>query len=94
MSFPLSMLFHHGSPCSHIIWGWTIGPVVAAVGWRVSRHRHDDDDDHHHHGPTFHFVKTCSSNDVGSHCCVTVFHDLGSCLVPWRNATERQIWLG
>jgi hypothetical protein len=21
MSFPLSMLFHHGSPCSHIIWG-------------------------------------------------------------------------
>jgi hypothetical protein len=31
-SFPLSVSFYHGSACSHpMAWGWTIGPLVAAV---------------------------------------------------------------
>jgi hypothetical protein len=29
--FPPSMSFHHHSPYSYIIWGWTICPLVAAV---------------------------------------------------------------
>jgi hypothetical protein len=29
--FPLPISFHHGSPCSYISRGWTLGPLVVAV---------------------------------------------------------------
>jgi hypothetical protein len=31
ISLSLSILFHHGSPCSSVTWGFTTGPLVAAV---------------------------------------------------------------
>jgi hypothetical protein len=39
--FP-SISFHHGSPCSYIIWRWTISPLWPLFREIVSPHQHDD----------------------------------------------------
>jgi hypothetical protein len=31
ISPPLSISFRHYSPCSHVAWRWTVGPLVVAV---------------------------------------------------------------